>query len=149
MDQTLQGLVDLLLNAVPTIILFIILTVYLKYVFFKPLANVLEERTRQTEGVREIAARAFADADRKTGEFEHALQLARQELFKEHEALRQEWLKEQAAAVARARAEAERQIREAKAQIAEETALAQAELSAQADSLAERIVSSLLQRRAA
>ena len=149
MDQTLQGLADLLLNAVPTIVLFIVLTVYLKYMFFRPLAKVLEERKRQTEGVREIAERAFADADRKNSEFEHALQLARQELFKEHEAMRQEWLKEQAAEIARVRAEAERQIREAKAQIAQETALAQAELSAQADAMAERIISSLQQRRAA
>lgn len=149
MDQTLQGLVDLLLNAVPTIVLFVILTIYLKYVFFRPLAKVLDERKRQTEGVREIAERAFADADRKTSEFEHALQLARRELFKEHEAMRQAWLKEQAEAVARARAEAERQIREAKAQIAQETQRAQAELSAQVDSMSEQIIRSLLKRRAA
>jgi F0F1-type ATP synthase membrane subunit b/b' len=149
MDPTLQGLVDLLLNAVPTIILFIILTIYLKYVFFRPLAKVLDERKRQTEGVREIAERAFAEAERKTSEFEHALQLARQELFKEHEALRQQWLTEQAESVARARAESEQQIREAKAQIADQTQRVEAELSAQVDSMSEQILRSLLKRRAA
>lgn len=149
MDPTLQGLVDLLINAVPTVILFVILTVYLKYVFFRPLAKILDERKSATEGVRAIAERAFADAERKTSEFEQALQLARQELFKEHDAMRQGWLKEQAEALAQARAEADRQLREAKAEIAQETQRAQAELSAQVDRMSEQILRSLLKRRAA
>jgi F-type H+-transporting ATPase subunit b len=149
MDPTLQDLVDLLLNAVPTVILFVILTVYLKYVFFRPLSKVLDERKKATEGVREIAERAFAEAERKTGEFEHALQLARQELYREHETLRQEWLKEQAEAIAQARAEADQQIRQAKEQIAQEARRAEAELAAQVEPMSERIIGSLLRRRAA
>jgi hypothetical protein len=38
MEETLQSLAELLLKAVPTIIFFALLTVYLKHVFFKPLA---------------------------------------------------------------------------------------------------------------
>ena len=59
MDSTLKALGDLLVQAVPTIVFFIILTVYLKYVFFKPLAKILEQRREATEGVRELARRAF------------------------------------------------------------------------------------------
>ncbi len=149
MDATLHALADLLLKAIPTIIFFVLLTVYLKYVFFRPLAKILDERKKATEGVRELAQRAFEAAEKKNSEFEHALQMARAELHREHEELRRKWTEEQAAEVAKARAEADRKIEEAKHQIGEETRRAQAELEARVDSLSEQIVKSLLRRRAA
>ncbi len=149
MEETLQALGDLLLKAAPTIIFFALLTVYLKYVFFKPLANILEERKRATEGVRELAQRAFAAANQKTTEFERALQMARAELEQEHEALRRKWTDEQQEAIQKARAEADQDIQQAKRLIAEEAERAQAELSASVDALSDRIVNALLSRRAA
>lgn len=149
MIGTLQSLGELLLKAVPTILFFILLTAYLKRVFFKPLAKVLDERKKATEGVRELAQRAFEAAEKKTSEFEHALQLARAEIYQEHEALRRKWLAEQVETVAHARAEADRKIEEARLQIAAEAESAQAELNASVDALSEQIVSSVLRRRAA
>jgi F-type H+-transporting ATPase subunit b len=149
MDSTLQALVDLLLKAVPTIIFFILLTVYLKHMFFRPLARILEERRRATEGVRELARQAFEAADKKTSEFEHALQLARAQLHQEHEALRRQWLEEQAQMIATAREEADRKIADAKRQIAEEVARAEAELDARTDSMGEEIANVVLRRSAA
>jgi F-type H+-transporting ATPase subunit b len=149
MDSTVQALVDLLLEAVPTVIFFVILAVYLKFIFFRPLAKVLDERKKATEGVREFARQAFEAADKKTAEFERALQLARAELHKENELLRQQWMKEQSDAIINARAEADRQIQEARQQIARETEKAQAELTASVEPLSEQIVRSLLRRRAA
>ena len=136
-------------KAIPTILFFILLTFYLKAVLFKPLARILEERRKATEGVRELAQKAFEAADKKTSEFEHALQLARAELHQEHEALRRRWTEEQEQEIARARAEAEKQIEEAKRQIAQEVERAQADLSPQVENLSEHIVGSLLRRRAA
>lgn len=149
MEATLQSLADLLLKAVPTIIFFVLLTVYLKHVFFRPLARILDERKQATEGVRQLAQQAFAAADRKASEFQHALQLARAELEQEHEALRRKWNDEQMEAIRVARAEADQRILEAKQQIAEEVQRAQAELDATIDSLSDQIVSSVLRRRAA
>ncbi|MBV8069281.1 MAG: hypothetical protein JO270_05210 [Acidobacteriaceae bacterium] len=149
MDETLKALADLLLEAVPTIAFFVFLTLYLKYVFFRPMARIQEERRRQTEGVRELARRAFEEADKKTAEFERALQIARGQIHAEHEALRRQWSQEQAAAVARARAEADQQIQQARLQIAEEVERAQGELDANVSKLSDRIVDSLLARRAA
>lgn len=149
MEATLHQLADLLVKAVPTIILFALLTVYLKHVFFKPLARILDERKKATEGVRQLAQQAFAAADQKASEFERALQLARAELEQEHEALRRRWTDEQVAIIQNARAEADQKISEAKQQIAEEVQRAQAELDAVVESLSDRIVSSLLTRRAA
>lgn len=149
MEATLHALVGLLIKSIPTIVFFVLLTVYLKHVFFRPIARILEERRKATEGVRDIARRAFEAADKKTSEFEQALQIARAELHHEHETLRQKWTQEQADAIAQIRAEASRQIEDAKRQIAQEAERAQADLDARIDQLSEQIVSHLLTRRAA
>jgi F-type H+-transporting ATPase subunit b len=149
MEATLKALADLLLEAVPTIIFFLFLTWYLKRVFFKPVAAILDQRRQETEGVRELARRAFEAADKKQSEFEHALQLARVEIYQEHEKLRREWSKEQVEAIAHAREEVDQQIAEAKKQIAAEAERAQVELDSKVESLSESIVNSLLERRAA
>jgi F-type H+-transporting ATPase subunit b len=149
MEATLQQLAALLLKAVPTIIFFALLTVYLKHVFFKPLAKILDERKKATEGVRELAQQAFAAADQKASEFQHALQLARAEIEQEHEALRRRWTDEQMETIQKARAEADQRILEAKQQIGDEVQRAQAELNATVEALSDRIVSSVLTRRAA
>ncbi len=149
MDATLHALGDLLIKAIPTAIFFIFLTVYLQKVYFKPMARILEERRKETEGVRELAQRALEAAEKKTSEFEHALQLARAEINREHEKLRQHWIAEQTARIAEARAEADRQIEEAKQRIAEEVRKAEADIAMSVDALGEQIVNSLLKRRAA
>ncbi len=149
MEATLKALADLLLEAVPTIIFFLFLSWYLKHVFFKPVAAVLDQRRKETEGVRELAQRAFEAADKKQSEFEHALQLARGEIYQEHEKLRRQWSDEQAQAIAQAREQVDQQIAEAKKQIAAEAERAQAQLDSNVESLSEGIVNSLLARRAA
>ncbi len=149
MDATLHALAGLLIKSVPTIIFFVLLIFYLQRVLFKPLRKILEERRNATEGVRDIARRAFEAADKKTSEFEHALQIARNELHQEFEALRQKWTQEQAEAIAEARARADDQIEEAKRQIAAEAARAQAELDSRVAQFSEQIVNSVSRRRAA
>lgn len=149
MDSTLKALVDLLIEAVPTIIFFLLLAWYLKRVFFKPLGAILEERRKATEGVRELAQRASELADQKESEFEEAIQLARGEIYKEHEKLRWQWSEEQTEAIAKARAEVDAQIDEAKHQIAAEADRAQTELNSRMEGLSDAIVNSLLTRRAA
>jgi F0F1-type ATP synthase membrane subunit b/b' len=149
MDSTLQDLVALLEKSIPTILFFILLTLYLKKVFFQPMAKLLEERRKQTEGVRELAQRAFEAADKKKSEFERALDLARAEINQENEALRRQWAEEQAQVIARVRAEAGEQIEAAKRQIVSEVETAKGELDAVAERLSGQIVESLSRRRAA
>ena len=149
MDATLKALADLLLEAVPTIVFFLFLAWYLKKVYFRPMAALLEERKKATEGVRELAQRAFEAADQKQSEFEHAMQLARGDLYQEHEKLRRQWSDEQAQQIAEARAAVDTQIEEAKKQIAQESERAQSELDGQVEELSEQMVNSVLGRRAA
>ena len=149
MDSTAQQLTGLLLKAIPTAFFFIALMVYLRIVFFKPLLEVMRERRRQTEGVRKLAEEAFAAADQKTAEFEQA-SAARAEIYWAQEAMRQQWLAEQAEALAKARANADAEgQREARAQISQEVEQAKEQLASSAASLSEQIVQQLAGRRAA
>lgn len=149
MDETLHALGNLLVKSIPTVLFFIFLTFYLKAVLFRPLAKILDERRKATEGVRDLAQRAFEAADKKNAEWEYALQLARAELHQKHEARRREWSEEQARRIAEARAEADRQTVEAKRQIAQEVESTKAQLESQVERLGQEITTSLLRRRAA
>jgi len=149
MEATLKALADLLLQAVPTILFFIFLAWFLKKVYFQPMAAIFEERRKATEGVRELARRVSEEAEKKHAEFERALDLARHEIYEEHERRRREWAEEQAQAIARVRAEVDQQIERAKEQIAAEANAAERELQRRVPSLSDAIVRNLLERRAA
>jgi len=149
MDSTLQALVALLVKSIPTILFFILLAWYLKKVFFQPMAKILEERRKQTEGVRELAQRAFDAADKKKSEFERALDLARAQINQDNEALRRQWTEEQAQLITRVRAEVGAQIEQAKREIAREVETATGQLDASVERLSVQIVESLSRRRAA
>ena len=149
MEATLHALGELLLEAVPTILFFIFLNLFLKQVFFKPLGRILEERRKATEGVRELARKAFETADRKASEFEKALQLARQEINTENDKLRKQWLSEQSEALAHARADADRKLEAARLQVASEISQADSEMELQIDALADAVLDSIVRRRAA
>ncbi len=149
MDATLHDLAQLLIKAIPTIVFFIFLTIYLNATYFRPMAKVLEERRRQTEGSRELAQQAFDAADQKTSEFERALQLARNDISQENEALRREWEQEQAETLAKARAMTEARIAQAKAELGEEIERAKSTLDVNVDELSTRILEAVAGRRAA
>ncbi|MGH9583738.1 MAG: ATP synthase F0 subunit B [Bryobacteraceae bacterium] len=149
MQETLRELAQLMFKSVPTIFFFVVLTIYLKYVFFKPVQRMLEERKRATEGVRELARKAFEAAEQRGSEFEQALQIARAELYRERETLRRRWAAEQVEQIAKARAEADAKIEEAKGETDAEVRRTEAELETRARSLGEDIVRALLARRAA
>jgi len=149
MSSTLQALVDLLIRSVPTIIFFIVLTYYLKYVFFRPLQRILDERRKATEGVRELADQANEAADKQFSEFDRAIQRARAEIYKNNDEMRKQWSEEQLAAFERARTEADQRLAAAKRLIEEELRRAESELGATIEPLSEEIVQTLLRRRAA
>jgi F-type H+-transporting ATPase subunit b len=149
MEPTLKALTQLLLQAVPTIICLIFLTVYLKYIFFNPLRRVLDERHRQTEGVRKLAEEALAAADKKMSELERALAAAKMELYREQEMQRQRLVADQAHAIAEARTQAGMRIEEARRELAVEVERATADLALQAHELAKEMIATVLHRKAA
>jgi F0F1-type ATP synthase membrane subunit b/b' len=149
MDATLKALAALALEAIPTVLFFIFLTHYLKRVYFVPVAKIMEERRKQTEGMRELAKRAHEAADKRGYEFESAIMMVRAQLLQENEAQRRQWAEEQAKLVQEARREAEQRVAAAKLAIARELDSAKSDMGPSVDRLSSQIVESLLKRRAA
>ncbi|MBV8477323.1 MAG: ATP synthase F0 subunit B [Acidobacteria bacterium] len=149
MTSTLLSLRDLLISAIPTIFFFVFLSIYLNVMLFRPIAKILEERKKATEGVRDLARRAYEAAESMTSQYQSALNLARAEIHQEHEALRRQWSEEEAAAMAKVRIESELQIQNARREIALEVQQEEAAAEKCAELLSESVVATLLQRRAA
>ena len=149
MEETLRQLGGILLRAVPTFILVVLLHLYLKFIFFKPLERVLRERYDATEGARKLAEESIARASQKADEYESALRAARAETYKEMEHLRRKLQDDRAASVKQARAEADAAVAHAKESLAAEVEALKQNLQAESDTLADRIASKILTGRAA
>ena len=118
MDELLRSLGGLALKAIPTFLLVVLLHLYLKRMFFGPMARVIEERYQATEGARKAAEESLARAAAKADEYEASLRAARNEIYREEEEVRQKLRQEQAQAVAEARRNAEAAGKEARQQLA-------------------------------
>ena len=144
MEATLYALGQILIRAVPTFFLVLLLYVYLRFVFFKPMARVLAERYELTEGARHGASRSLDNAARKAAEYEDSLRAARNEMYREQEEMRRQWREEQAARVAEARKRAEAMVKEARANLEREAAETRQGLEARVRELAGRITENVL-----
>ena len=145
----LHALGGILLRAVPTFLLLIALTYYLKSVFFKPLEKVLHQRYEATEGARKIAEQSLERARAKTAEYEAALGEARNAIYQAQEKARKEMQEREAAAIAQARQASDAAVKQAKAELAEDIAAAKVALAAETDAMANRIADSILRGSAA
>ena len=143
-DQILAKVGALILQAVPTLILIIVLHFYLKAMLFKPLAKVLAERDTLTKGARDKAESSLKLAEEKASQYEKAIRDARGELYKEQEAMRKQWMSDQAAQVEQAKARADAALQSAREQIAKDAAEARQNLSAQSEQLADQIANSIV-----
>src|SRR5258708_10570016 len=115
MEETLRALGGILLRAIPTFILVVLLHLYLKFIFFKPLERVLRQRYEATEGARKLAEESIARASQKAGEYEAALRAARADTYKEMEQLHRKLQDDRAASVKAARAQSQAAVAHAKA----------------------------------
>jgi F-type H+-transporting ATPase subunit b len=149
MEETLRQLGGILLRAVPTFILVVLLHLYLKFIFFKPLERVLRQRYEATEGARKLAEESIARASQKAAEYEAALRAARAETYKEMEQLHRKLQEDRAASVKLARTEADAAVAHAKAALNAEVEALKKNLGAESDALADRIASKILSGRAA
>jgi F-type H+-transporting ATPase subunit b len=145
MDETLQQLGELLLGAVPTVILVALLYALYSHLVHKPLRRVLEERRGKTEGAVEKSRADIAAAEARTAEYEQRLREARATLFHAQESRRRAALESRAQAVNEARGKAQAQVAAAKKDIEADRAAAQASLQAEAAALAQEIVRRVLQ----
>jgi F-type H+-transporting ATPase subunit b len=145
MDKTLQQLGELLLGAVPTVILLALLYALYTAIVHKPLQRVLAERRSKTEGAVEKSRADIAAAEARTAEYEQKLREARAVVFRAQEARRQAALQARTNAVNEARSQAQVQVQAAKADIEKDRAAAETGLPADAAALAQQIVRRVLQ----
>ena len=139
MDQTLRQLGELLLGAVPTVILLALLYVLYATIVHKPLRRVLEERRSKTEGAVEKSRADIAAAEARTSEYEQRLREARATVFRAQEARRKTALDARTAALNTARSKAQAQVQAAKADIQKDRETAQHGLQAEVQALAAEI----------
>jgi F-type H+-transporting ATPase subunit b len=144
MDHTLKQVGELLLGAIPTMVLLLLLYVIYDVVLRKPLKRVLEQRRERTEGAVQRARADVASAEAHTQEYEHKLREARQAIYKAQEGRRQKALEARTAMLNEARARADQQIKQAKAAIEQDMAAARTGLQAETERLAKEIIRTIL-----
>jgi len=145
MDQTLQQLGELLLGAVPTVIMLALLYALYTGIVHKPLKRVLEERHSKTEGAVEKSKADIAAAEARTSEYEQSLREARAAVFRAQESKRQAAMQARTNAVNEARTKAQAQVQAAKADIEKDRVAAEQGLQSEAAALAQEIVRRVLQ----
>ncbi|HTU40817.1 MAG TPA: ATP synthase F0 subunit B [Candidatus Aquilonibacter sp.] len=145
MDETLRQLGELLLGAVPTVVLLALLYALYTAIVHEPLSRVLAERRRKTEGAVEKSRADIAAAEARTAEYEDRLREARGAIFRTQEAQRKKALEARHAALNQAREKAQAEVQSAKAGIEKDREAAQDSLRGEAQSLAEEIVRRVLE----
>lgn len=145
MDASLQkALGELLLSAVPTIILFAILLASYRSLVHNPLIKVLAERHEKTAGAVAKAKADIAAAEAKTADYEQRLREARLAVLKTQETRRQKVMEARAAAITEARKQAQVQIASARKAIGDDAVNAKGGLQQQGESLAAEVIRAVL-----
>jgi F-type H+-transporting ATPase subunit b len=144
MDTTLRQAGLLLLDAIPTVVLLLLLYGIYQNLVRKPLERILAERRDRTEGALQKARAAIAAAEARTHEYEAKLREARIAVFKAQEARRQQAQQMRMQALEEARARALQQIREARLAVEQDMEQAKARLQTEADQLASEIIRIIL-----
>jgi len=145
MDETLRQLGELLLGAVPTVILLALLYALYTAIVHKPLRRILVERRGKTEGAVEKSRADIAAAEARTSEYEQRLREARATVFRAQEARRKAALEARTAAMNEARSKAQAQVQAAKADIEKDRQAAQGGLQREAQALAMEIMRRVLE----
>src|SRR5216684_2711846 len=96
MQEIVLQLGELLLQAVPTILIVLAFYLIMRALFFKPLLAVMAEREARTAGARKAAEAAEAAAAEKIKQYQEALKKARAKVYAEQEAARKKLLEERA-----------------------------------------------------
>ena len=136
MDKILHDLGGIILDGLPTFFLVVILAVFVKFLYLKPLEKVLAERFRLTEGARKAAEDSLKSADSKIAQYQDALNNARAEIYQEQAAFLQKLHAEQAELAQAVRIESDSRVAAIKLSIAKEADVAREGLESQAEALA-------------
>jgi len=144
MDEILRQLGELLLAAIPTVVVFLILFFSYKLMVHNRLAAVLAERHKRSEGAMEQAKADIGAAEARTAEYEQRLREARLAIFKKQEARRQQLMQARADAAAAARTAAQDRVKQERAAFAQDIEQGKVALASESEGLAKQIIRALL-----
>jgi|SRR5580704_14102724 F-type H+-transporting ATPase subunit b len=147
MDKIFHDLGGIVLNALPTSIIVLILAIFVRQLYLKPLEAVLAERHKLSEGARIAADQVLHSADAKVAAYEASLEKARGEIYAEQAEFLRNLHTEQTARAQAAKATSDSTLATVRQSLAAEAAAARAGLAEQSDRLASEIADSMLSRR--
>jgi F0F1-type ATP synthase membrane subunit b/b' len=145
MQEIVQQLGELFLQAVPTVLIVLAFYLILRSLFFKPLLQIIAERDSRTVGAQKAAETAQAAAGEKVKQYQDALRKARAQVYAEQEAARKKLLDERAALLKSARTKAAAEVTAAKERVAAELVVARRDVEATVAQLSAEIARRLLQ----
>ena len=128
---------------------FFVYGLLLNRVLFKPVMRVLETREQAIKGAEKAVETVKAEEARQTAAFEAALTEARRTAAAEREKMKNEALRAADALKEKTRAETRQQLDLSRAALTKEAEMAQAGLSAHAETLARELLSRALRRKVA
>lgn len=140
----LHQLGTLFLDAVPTIVLFLLFYAFMRRTFFLPLQKTMAERAARIEGARAEAAQVEAEAKHELDAYHEALRRARAAIYSQQEAERQAELDKRAQLLKATQRLAEEEVAAAKKRIDEDFKAALAQVQAETPELAREIVRTIL-----
>ena len=144
MDQTLKQVGELLLGAIPTVVILLLLYAAYSALVGRPLHRILAERRERTEGAILKARADVAAAEARTQEYEARLREAKAAIYHGLEARRQAAQHARDEVIAEAREMAQQQIRQARAALEQEMVMARAGLQGESERLAGQIIQTVL-----
>jgi F0F1-type ATP synthase membrane subunit b/b' len=147
MEKTLHDLAGIILEGLPTLVLVLILAIFVRTLYLKPLEKVLAERYRLTEGARRTAEESLKNADSRIAEYQVALAKAHSDIYRDQEAFLKQFRDEQAELTRQAREHSDNRVAEIKLDIEKEADAARSNLESQAETLAAQIADAILSRR--
>ena len=124
----------------------LLLTVVLQQLFFKPLLRVMHAREDAVQSARALAERSAAEARRASEEFDAKTTAARASFYRELDDMRKQGQDERSAMISAARGQAEQELEQAKATLANETVEARAQLERDAQQLGQQLADRLAGR---
>jgi len=144
MDQILNQLGELVLGAVPTMILFILLVTAYGLLVRRPLDRVLAERRARTSGAVQQARSAIASAEAETSAYEERLRAAKAEIFAARDKKLKQWNAEREAALAQVRQHMLEHVRGARNEIDQSAQEARLHIVKVSDELSSQVLNAVL-----
>jgi len=143
-NDLLQALEKFFVDAIPTVIFFLLLYAAYRILVHNPLKKVLAERYDRTQGAMAKAQADISSADAKASEYEHKIRDARLAIFKAQEARRQKLAEMRDAALAEARNRAQALVKQSRADLEKDQTEARVRLQQDAEILAAEVMRMVL-----